>query len=120
MDEVISIARALSDSNRVRALMALRWGELCLCQIATFLKLAQSTVSKHMSVLRQAGLVTSRRQEKWTFYRIAKTGNGHTAAAAVGWIEKALADDVSIVNDIKRLSEPDLQDRESLCGRKRK
>ena len=56
----LAITKALSDANRVRVLMGLTTGELCVCQIIELLSLAPSSVSKHMSVLRQARLVESR------------------------------------------------------------
>ena len=61
MLDFIDLAKALSDENRVRALMMLREGELCVCQIIELLGLAPSTVSKHMSILRQVRLVQTRK-----------------------------------------------------------
>ena len=61
MDEIINIAKALSDSNRIRTLLALRKQELCVCRIIEILNLAPSTVSKHIAVLKNAGLVESRK-----------------------------------------------------------
>lgn len=72
MDDFLAIAKALSDSHRVRALMALRGGELCVCQIIELLALAASTVSKHMSILKQAGLVDSRKDSRWVYYRLTE------------------------------------------------
>ncbi len=57
----MNITRALADESRIRVLFAVREGELCACQIVEFLALAGSTVSKHLSALYQAGLVTTRR-----------------------------------------------------------
>ena len=51
MREFLEAAKALADANRVRALLALEGGELCVCQIVALLGLAPSTVSKHLSVL---------------------------------------------------------------------
>jgi len=56
MRTIINIAKAFSDENRVRALMMLCNGELCVCQLIEMLGLAPSTVSKHMTILYQAGL----------------------------------------------------------------
>jgi ArsR family transcriptional regulator len=64
------LACALSDTNRLRALLALRNGELCVCKITELLRLAPSTVSKHMSILRDTGLVESRKQGRWIYYRL--------------------------------------------------
>jgi len=54
MRDFMRIAKALSDENRVRTLMFLAEGELCVCQIIEMLCLAPSTVSKHMNILYQA------------------------------------------------------------------
>jgi ArsR family transcriptional regulator len=65
MQAAIDIAKALSDASRVRTLMFLRGGELCVCQIIEMLGLAPSTVSRHMNVLQRAGLVRARKQGRW-------------------------------------------------------
>ena len=72
MRDLMAVLKALADENRVRALMALRPRELCVCQIIELLGLAPSTVSKHMAILKQARLVDSRKQGRWMFYRLAK------------------------------------------------
>ena len=61
MRELMNVTRALSDESRVRILGALRGGELCVCQIVMLLGLAPSTVSKHLLLLRMAGLIEPRR-----------------------------------------------------------
>jgi ArsR family transcriptional regulator len=71
MNDFVAITKALSDTNRVRALLALRKGELCVCQIIELLGLAPSTISKHMSILKQAGLVDSRKDSRWVYYRLS-------------------------------------------------
>lgn len=68
------IGRALGDEGRIRALLALSGKEMCACHIVALLKLAPSTVSKHMAILRIAGLVTSRRSGKWIYYRATGLG----------------------------------------------
>ena len=70
MKDFVAVTKALSDRNRIRALLALRRGELCVCQIIALLGLAPSTVSKHMSILKQAGLVKSRKEERWMHYSL--------------------------------------------------
>lgn len=70
MTELASIAAALSDESRLRALWACRKGEVCACQIIELLGLSASTVSKHMSILREAGLVRARKEGRWMHYRL--------------------------------------------------
>lgn len=116
MDEFIAITKALSDPNRVRALMALRKGELCVCQIIALLGLAPSTVSKHMSVLRQAKLVENRKEERWMHYRLPDSGaNARHVRNALDWLSRSLADDAGILDDDKRLSKIVGQNPEILC-----
>ena len=69
--QAVTIAKALSDPHRVRALLALRNGELCVCQIIELLGLSPSSVSRHMSMLKSAGLLESRKDSRWVYYRFA-------------------------------------------------
>lgn len=70
MEPLLSITKAVSDGTRVRALLALRGGELCVCQIIEVLGLVPSTVSKQMSILRQAKLVKGEKRGKWMYYAL--------------------------------------------------
>lgn len=69
--DTIAALKALGDENRLRALLACSERELCVCQITELLQLAPSTVSKHMSILRQADLVDSRKEGRWIYYRLS-------------------------------------------------
>ena len=68
-----AVFKALSNEHRIRILEALRDGELCACEIQVVLDAPQSTVASHLSELKDAGLVNTRRQGKWTYYRIGDT-----------------------------------------------
>lgn len=102
MQEFLAITKALSDENRVRVLMALSAGELCVCQIIELLKLAPSTVSKHISILKQARLVESTKNGKWVYYR-TDSNVPKVASEAIAWAKKHLASEASIKEDAKAL-----------------
>ena len=68
-----TVFKALSNEHRIRILEALRDGELCACEIQVVLDAPQSTVASHLRELKDAGLVNTRRQGKWTYYRIGDT-----------------------------------------------
>jgi len=104
MRKVLNITRALGDENRLRALCMLRGGELCVCRIIGMLGLAPSTVSKHMSILKQAGLVETRRAGKWTFYRLTEKTDGPAETEIVSWVLRQLKDDPKIAVDSTRLA----------------
>ncbi|MTI49160.1 MAG: winged helix-turn-helix transcriptional regulator [Firmicutes bacterium] len=72
MDKQIEIFKALSDNNRLLILDMLSCGELCACDIMEGLDLTQPTISHHMKILQQAGLVNSRKNGKWVIYSIKK------------------------------------------------
>lgn len=75
MKEELSLFRALSDETRLRIMALLSKGELCVCQLEWTLELTQAKVSRHLTVLRNAGLVNDRRQGQWMFYSLTEPRN---------------------------------------------
>lgn len=105
MRELLRVTRALGDGNRVRALLALEKRELCVCHLIELLGLAPSTVSKHMAVLRHAGLVESRKSGRWVHYRCAGTRARPVVRDAIAWARRSLRRDPQIARDRKRRAE---------------
>jgi ArsR family transcriptional regulator len=70
MSDLVSLFKALADQTRLRVLKLLGRGELCVCEIAAALALEQPRLSFHLRVLKQAGLIVDRRQERWIVYRL--------------------------------------------------
>lgn len=62
--------QALSDPTRIAILASLRDGECCVCDLQTTLEAAQSRLSFHLRVLKEAGLVTDRKQGRWSWYQL--------------------------------------------------
>jgi ArsR family transcriptional regulator len=62
--------RALSDENRLRIVELLRGGEQCVCDLQSGLDLGQSLLSFHLKTLKDAGLVTDRREGRWAYYAL--------------------------------------------------
>ena len=71
MKDLVLTAKAFADTSRVRILMALRGQELCVCELCDALAVTQSTLSTHLQVIRNAGLVSARKEGKWMYYAIA-------------------------------------------------
>jgi ArsR family transcriptional regulator len=117
MNDVLNVTKALADANRLRALMALGEGELCVCQIIEMLGLAPSTVSKHLSILHQAGLVEARKEGRWMYYRLPGRAAPKVIREALAWVRRNLADTPQIVQDHKKLARILGTDREVLCRR---
>ena len=103
MREFMAITKALSDPNRVRILLALRGGELCVCQITELFGFAPSTISKHLSILHQAHLILSRKSERWVYYRLPEKSAPVAVREALDWVHKSLAKTEETVADAKKL-----------------
>ncbi len=113
MTEFIEITKALADANRVRALLALRNRELCVCRIIELLQLAPSTVSKHLMILKRAGLIESRKEGRWMHYRLPDDQHS-TAWETLEWIFQSLENSPDIKVDNERLKEIEKTDIEEL------
>ena len=100
--QFISIANALSDETRVRALLALRDGEQCLCQIVELLGLAPSTLSKHLDVLFRAGLVARTRKGRWRYFRLAGKEASEEVRKVIALTLDALRDEPVIEDDARK------------------
>lgn len=73
MRETASLFKALSDETRIRIVALLTHGELCVCDLMEVMELPQSTVSRHLATLRQAGLIEDRRQGIWIYYWLVES-----------------------------------------------
>ena len=104
MTGFVETTKALAYPNRVRALMALRGRELCVCRIIELLQLAPSTVSKHLAILKQAGLIEGRKEGRWMHYRLPDNKRAK-AWKTLTWIFESLEHSPEIEADEKRLAQ---------------
>ncbi len=72
--EIIKIFKAFDDSNRLRILELLQDSEKCACVLLEDLNIGQSTLSHHMKILCDAGVVDGRKEGKWMYYSISEEG----------------------------------------------
>jgi DNA-binding transcriptional ArsR family regulator len=113
--DFMAITKALADEQRVRVLLALRQGELCVCQVVELLGLAPSTISKHISILKQARLVDNRKQGRWIYYRLADVAGRPAVEQALTWVARSLDADPRIVRDSQRIASLFARDPQALC-----
>jgi DNA-binding transcriptional ArsR family regulator len=97
--------KAAADPTRVRILKMLEGGELCVCQIIAVLALSPSTVSKHLFLLKSAGLVNDRKEKKWVHYSLDRENTDVYVAGILrelsGWLKR----DPVMMKDRARLAE---------------
>jgi ArsR family transcriptional regulator, arsenate/arsenite/antimonite-responsive transcriptional repressor len=94
--------KALGDDVRLRIVALLAHGELCVCHIEEALDLTQPNASRHLGILRAAGLVTHRRRDKWVYYRLATQANEDCKRQLKGLVASFTTRDV-LRKDIERL-----------------
>jgi len=113
MMEIARLFKALSDPSRLRALHALEGRELCVCQLIELLELAPSTVSRHLAVLANAGLVQSTKRGRWVYYRWA---SGHAEAGRIlDMLPELWSREPQIAEDAQALIRIFALDPEVLC-----
>ncbi len=116
MRDFESAFKAAGDPTRTRILKLLERGGLCVCQVQAVLGLAPSTVSKHLSILKNAGLVTDRREGKWIEYGLAETSHNPHAAALLELLHRTLGRDPVVLADRQRLRTIRSIPRSELCS----
>jgi len=79
-EEQAKVFRAFGDEKRLRILELLRGGEKCACVLIEQMDMPQSTLSYHMKLLCESGIVDYRQDGKWTHYRISSAGSARAAA----------------------------------------
>ncbi len=109
----IKLFKALSDTNRIRILKMLEMRPLCVCEITEVLQLAPSTVSKHLSLLRDTELIVDVKEGKWVNYHLQAGADEEQAQQILKLLAAWLPDDKTIIRDQKLANEVD---RNILCG----
>ncbi len=108
--------KAVGDPTRTRILKMLEGGGLCGCQLQAVLGLAPSTISKHLAILKTAGLVNDTRDGKWIAYALADGSRNLHAKAVLGLLRSTLNQDPEILADRKRLREVKAISLAKLCA----
>jgi ArsR family transcriptional regulator len=112
MRNVVKIFKALSDPNRLRIIKMLEQKPLCVCEITNILNLATSTVSKHLYLLREAGLIDDEKEGKWVNYKLTATVAGQYSADILNLFSTWLREDQVIVADRQKVR---TIDRNRIC-----
>jgi len=113
MRKLAKTFQALSDTNRIRILKMLEVRPLCVCEISEILQLANSTVSKHLSILRNVEFILDEKDGKWVNYFLNKSKNDDYVARLLPLISDWIPNDKIISDDCKRVK---LVDRNIICG----
>lgn len=112
MKEFLKVMKALSDPNRVKLMKILQQRVMCVCEIQAALGIAQPTVSKHLKILEDAGLVVHSKDGLWVNYSPSDGRSSPYAASLLGHLKHWLSDDLDVRNIMRNVA---LIQRQDLC-----
>lgn len=117
MEYGLKILKALADQNRLRIIAALnRFNEMCACQITELLGITGASVSRHMALLTDATLLTSRKQGRWVYFSLNDTTKDQKL---MDWVIENFRDTELVLDDYKKLKKIMAADPEEICRKQR-
>jgi ArsR family transcriptional regulator, arsenate/arsenite/antimonite-responsive transcriptional repressor len=112
MKTFVKVMKALSDSNRVKILKLLQEKMMCVCELQSAIGISQPSVSKHLKILEEAGLVDYQKDGLWVNYFLSDGNHSPYAASLLGNIKHWLDDDPQIAELVKKAP---FLNREEIC-----
>ncbi len=107
LKEKAKLFKALSDPNRLRILKMLQSKPLCVCEITEVLQLATSTVSKHLSILKESGFIIEEKDGKWINYMINLVPTDRRISSILSTLDFWIGNENVIIKDKKTVSRID-------------
>ncbi len=115
MDNLLKIFKSLSDRNRMRIVKMLQVRPLCVCEITVVLGLSMSTVSAHLSLIKNAGLIENYKDGRWIYYKLVKNPSSQEIASILPLLSYWLNDDEVVEKDFEKLKTVDGETSMSCC-----
>ncbi|MDF1809584.1 MAG: metalloregulator ArsR/SmtB family transcription factor [Phycisphaerales bacterium] len=109
MNQLTELNNVLSDPNRIRLLLACLDRERCVCQLVELLDLSNASISKHLSMLKRAGLLDSRKEGRWVHYRSPESPTD-LVRDSLQLVKSHTQDDAIIIADREKLKSIDAID----------
>ena len=114
MKDFTKVMKALSDGNRVKIVKMLQHKEMCVCEMREALQISQPSVSKHLKILENAGLVANKKDGLWVNYYLTDGSESPYVATLLGNLRHWLDNEKEVDSLLKKL--PSIR-REEICGK---
>jgi ArsR family transcriptional regulator len=114
MRELVKVFKALADKNRLRILKMLQYKKMCVCELSAALAITRPSVSRHLSLMKDAGLVQDERNGQWIDYSLCKETINVYASVIQSHLNEWVNDDPAIKDDVKKIK---TLHREELCSK---
>jgi len=113
----LTVTKALADETRTRIIKLLEYNELCVCQIQAVIGLGQSTISKHLSILKNAGLVEIRKEGIWIYHRLSENSEDRYVCEMLNMIRGFLNEEPVVQADREKAVEFRQIGLEEICNK---
>ncbi|MFW8601470.1 ArsR/SmtB family transcription factor [Desulfobacterota bacterium M19] len=110
MKNFIRVMKALSDPGRIRILKMLEQKEMCVCEIQAVLNLAQPTISKHLKLMEDAGLVERHKDKVWVNYSLARNVDCQYAATMLKLLPQWFNDNPQVIDNLRQARDTNRED----------
>ena len=114
MRDFLKVTKALSDKTRVRIFKMLQQKEMCVCEVQAVLGMAQSTVSKHLKILEDAGFIVGAKDGLWVNYQLDRHSHNRHAKPIITYLSSILDDDQDVKADAQKAASAN---RFELCSK---
>ena len=114
MRELLKVFKVLADKNRLRILKMLQYKKMCVCELSAALAITRPSVSRHLSLMKDAGLVQDERNGQWIDYSLCKETINEYASVIQLHLNEWINDDPAIKDDVKKIK---TLHREELCSK---
>ena len=114
MRELLKVLKALADKNRLKIFKMLQRKKMCVCELAAALDISMPSVSRHLSLMKDAGLIEDERDGMWTNYMLCREKVNKYAPVIQAHLKEWINDDEGI---IKMLKKTETLKREELCAK---
>jgi len=112
MKELVKVFKAVGDPNRIRILKMLQKKKMCVCELSAVLGITQPSVSRHLSMMRDAGIVRDERDGQWINYELCEEKVNQYAPVIMRYLKDWINDSPRIKEDAAKLKH---LNREQLC-----
>jgi len=112
MRELVKVFKAVADENRLRILKMLQHKKMCVCELAAALGITQPSVSRHLSLMKDAGLVSDHRNGPWIDYELCEEKINQYAPVIKSYLKGWINDDHKVKEDLRKIKS---LRREELC-----
>lgn len=101
MINIVNFLKAIADETRIRIISLIKYDEICVCKLMEILDMPQSTLSHHISILKNAGIIDAEKRGKWIYYSLNKKNVNNEKQNILNALYKSISKEKIVISDLK-------------------